>query len=250
MLNARSGLIKWFCALSFANKLHTMISDQVIIDNVSHTGFSLVPKLLTPALCSQLRALFDDPSLFRSVIDMQRYRFGQGMYKYFQYPLPAPLQELRTALYGPLAMVANTWMEQLDTEQRYPSTLETFLELCHQKGQQRPTPLILRYEAGGYNTLHQDLYGDVYFPFQVVILLSEEGRDFSGGEFVMTEQIPRAQSRAHVLRPGLGDGVIFTTNFRPVRGTRGYYRATMKHGVSALTSGVRYATGIIFHDAK
>lgn len=180
---------------------------------------------------------------------MERYRFGKGEYRYFSYPLLPLIARIRTNFYGPLAELANQWNRDLEIPGTYPLEHEEFIQQCHKAGQLRPTPLILKYETGGYNTLHQDLYGEVYFPFQVVFLLTEPGRDYTGGELVFVEQLPRAQSRATVVTPKQGDAVIFTTNFRPVKGSRGWYRARMKHGVSTVTSGTRYASGIIFHDA-
>jgi uncharacterized protein len=180
---------------------------------------------------------------------MERYRFGKGEYKYFGYPLPELVQQIRKSLYPGLSKVANNWMELLKIQNRFPDNHDDLLKICHSHNQLRPTPLILRYEAGGFNTLHQDLYGEVYFPFQVVFVLSQPGTEFSGGEFVMTEQVPRAQSIARVVTLEQGDGLIFTTNFRPVKSSKGYYRAVMKHGISEVTSGVRHALGIIFHDA-
>ncbi len=220
-----------------------------IRESLDEKGFGIIPGVLSPEECNHLSGFYDDPHLFRSTIDMKRYRFGKGEYKYFNYPLPLPIQSLRETLYGPLASLANDWMQRLSIENQFPASHQQLLEECKANGQTRPTPLILKYEAGGFNTLHQDLYGAVYFPFQVVFVLSESGRDYEGGEFVLVEQLPRAQSRAHVIHPHQGDAVIFTTNFRPVKGNRGYYRAKMKHGVSPLTSGTRYALGIIFHDA-
>ena len=180
---------------------------------------------------------------------MQQYRFGKGVYKYFKYPLPPVLQQLRESFYSPLVSLANEWMNRLGITTTFPQRHEELIRQCITKGQSRPTPLILCYEAGGFNTLHQDLYGEIYFPFQIVFVLSQQGRDFEGGEFVMTEQVPRAQSKARVITPNRGDAVVFTTNFRPVKGSRGYYKATVKHGISEVTSGQRYAVGIIFHDA-
>jgi hypothetical protein len=180
---------------------------------------------------------------------MERYRFGKGEYKYYAYPLPPLISRIRTDFYAPLSKLANTWMNQLGVAVTYPEYHAPFIAQCHNAGQLRPTPLILKYEAGGYNTLHQDLYGEIYFPFQVVILLTEPGRDHEGGELVFVEQLPRAQSKATVVTPQQGDAVIFTTHFRPVQGARGWYRARMKHGVSTVTSGTRHACGIIFHDA-
>jgi len=180
---------------------------------------------------------------------MQRYRFGQGEYKYFNYPLPPTIQSLREILYSPLAAIANQWMEKLESAVQFPEKHDDFVRECKTKSQSRPTPLILRYESGGFNTLHQDMYGEIYFPFQVVFVLTQAGLDHEGGEFVLTEQIPRAQSKVEVLQPNQGDAVIFTTNFRPIKGAKGYYRAKMKHGVSEIKKGVRYSLGIIFHDA-
>jgi uncharacterized protein len=180
---------------------------------------------------------------------MERYRFGQGEYKYFRYPLPALVQEIRSGIYPCLAGIANTWMQVLQLDTRFPETHEALLAECRDKGQDQATVLILKYSAGGHNTLHQDLYGDTWFPMQLVLFLSEPGRDYSGGEFVLTEQVPRAQSKVIVLQPRQGDVLLFTTNFRPVRGSKGYYRANMKHGVSEVQEGERYTLGIIFHDA-
>jgi uncharacterized protein len=212
-------------------------------------GYSLLPNMLFKKECEQLIGLYDDPKLFRSVISMQRYRFGKGEYKYFNYPLPSIIQQLREELYKPLSKIANDWIQQLSIDKEFPVTHQELIAQCHEHQQSRPTPLILRYEAGGFNTLHQDLYGEIYFPFQVVFVLTQQGRDHEGGELVLTEQVPRAQSKAEVVTPNQGDAVIFTTNFRPVKGTRGYYRANMKHGISEVKSGARYAMGIIFHDA-
>ena len=219
-------------------------------EDLDANGFAVIPLLLTPLECARLTVLYADEKLFRATINMQRYRFGKGEYKYFNYPLPATLVDLRQNLYAGLVPVANEWMERLSIDRRYPDELKKFLSECHSASQVRPTPLILRYEAGGFNTLHQDLYGDVFFPFQVVCMLSRPGTDFQGGELVFVEQLPRAQSRAIVLTPSQGDAIVFTTNFRPVNGTRGYYRAKMKHGVSPIRQGIRHTLGIIFHDAK
>lgn len=215
--------------------------------NVS--GFAHLSNLLTEEECDELVGLYSTASLYRNVISMERYRFGKGEYKYYSYPLPPRIEQLRTDFYTPLSALANEWMLALGTPVTYPVGHPDFIRQCHAAGQSRPTPLILKYEAGGYNTLHQDLYGEIYFPFQVVILLTEPGRDHQGGELVFVEQLPRAQSKATVVAPRQGDAVIFTTHFRPVQGTRGWYRARMKHGVSTVTSGTRQACGIIFHDA-
>jgi hypothetical protein len=192
---------------------------------------------------------YNNDVLYRKTINMERYRFGLGEYKYFQYPLPAIIQQLRENVYPKLAPVANSWMRALNIEKHFPGSLTELLELCHAHKQDRPTPLILQYGKGGYNTLHQDLYGDVYFPMQLVLFLNEPDKDYEGGEFVLIEQRPRAQSKAIVLKPRKGDMLMFTTNFRPVKGTKGYYRVNMKHGVSELTAGERHTLGIIFHDA-
>jgi hypothetical protein len=187
---------------------------------------------------------------FRSRVVMARHGFGRGEYKYFAHPLPAVVAELRHALYPPLSRIANRWNEAMGIDVRYPDDHARFLERCHQAGQTKPTPLLLRYVEGDYNCLHQDLYGEHVFPLQVAFLLSVPGRDFTGGEFVLTEQRPRMQSRAEVVPLGQRDGVIFPVRHRPIHGTRGYYRVTLRHGVSRLRSGERYTLGIIFHDAK
>lgn len=212
-------------------------------------GYCIIRNVLSREECQHMASLYGDKELYRNVVNMERYRFGKGEYKYFNYPLPLTIHSLREILYQQLVPVANQWMKSLSLDNVFPGTLEELIKLCHDKNQRRPTPLILRYEAGGYNTLHQDLYGEVYFPMQTVLMLSEPGKDFEGGEFIMVEQLPRAQSKAEVVHLIQGDALIFTTNFRPVRGAKGYYRARMKHGVSKVTSGVRYTMGIIFHDA-
>ena len=212
-------------------------------------GFAVTPELLDAAECSALADLFDG-GRFRSTIDMARHRFGDGRYRYFDHPLPEQIQALRTSFYGRLAPVANEWSERLGGEaDAFPLEHAQLLARCHAAGQERPTPLILRYGAGDWNALHQDLYGDVYFPFQVVTVLSEPGVDFEGGEFVLIEQRPRAQSRAHVLSPPRGGFVIFPTRERPGQGKRGYHKVGLRHGVSTLASGSRTALGVIFHDA-
>ena len=218
-------------------------------ENLNAKGFAVIENVLSEGECKHLSGFYDDNYLYRSVINMQRYRFGRGEYKYFNYPLPPIIQSLREIFYSPLATVANEWMQKLETNIRFPAQHDDLLKQCHGKAQKRSTPLILRYETGGFNTLHQDLYGEIYFPFQIVFVLTQAGCDHFGGEFVLTEQTPRAQSKVEVLQPNQGDAVIFTTNFRPVHGSRGYYRAKMKHGVSEVKNGVRYALGIIFHDA-
>ncbi|HYI78606.1 MAG TPA: 2OG-Fe(II) oxygenase [Chryseolinea sp.] len=220
-----------------------------ITETLNQKGYALIENVLSQAECSHLAGLYDDQYLYRSTINMQRYRFGQGEYKYFNYPLPPTIQVLREILYAPLASIANEWMEKLNTTVQFPEMHYDFVKECQAKSQTRPTPLLLRYERGGFNTLHQDIYGEVYFPFQVVFVLTQAGKDHEGGEFVLTEQVPRAQSKVEVLQPNQGDAVIFTTNFRPVKGAKGYYKAKMKHGVSEVKKGIRYSLGIIFHDA-
>ena len=212
-------------------------------------GRAVLPGLLSPEACAEARKWWADESLFRSHVHMARHGFGRGEYRYFCYPLPDPIAALRTALYPPLAAIANRWAERLGTTRRFPDTHAAFLDECHAAGQVRPTPLLLRYEAGDWNALHQDVYGEHVFPLQVAIPLSEPGRDFEGGEFVLTEQRPRMQSRAEVVPLGQGDAVVFPVRERPVRGSRGDYRVQMRHGVSRVRSGLRFTLGIIFHDA-
>jgi uncharacterized protein len=213
-------------------------------------GWAMVDSLLTPQECRAIAGLYDDPGRFRSHVVMARHGFGRGEYKYFAYPLPEIVAELRAALYPRLAPIANRWNVSMGIAVRFPEAHAAFLERCHRAGQTRPTPLLLQYAEGDYNALHQDLYGEHVFPLQVTLLLSEPGQDFTGGEFVLTEQRPRMQSRAEVVPLRRGDGVIFAVNHRPVRGTRGTYRVTLRHGVSRLRSGHRHTVGVIFHDAK
>jgi hypothetical protein len=213
-------------------------------------GSAVARSVLSPEECERLAAMYPTEAPFRSRIEMGRHGFGRGEYKYFAYPLPHLVQELRSALYPPLADIATRWNEAMGIEMRYPRDHAAFLDRCHRAGQTRPTPLLLQYAEGDYNCLHQDLYGEHVFPLQVAFLLSAPGRDFTGGEFVLTEQRPRMQSRAEVVDLGQGDGVIFPVHHRPVRGTRGVYRVTMRHGVSRLRSGRRHTMGIIFHDGE
>ncbi|MBS0295292.1 MAG: 2OG-Fe(II) oxygenase [Proteobacteria bacterium] len=212
-------------------------------------GWAPTGLLLTPEECAELVALYDRPDGFRSTVVMARHGFGQGEYRYFSDPLPALVQRLRETLYPPLAEVANRHAAALGLESRWPETHAELRQICAAAGQTRPTPLLLRYGPGDYNRLHQDLYGEVVFPFQVAILRNQPGRDFEGGEFVLVENRPRMQAQAQVVPLGLGEGVAFAVRERPVRGSRGYYRAQMRHGVSALRSGRRHTLGIIFHDA-
>lgn len=212
-------------------------------------GTAVVGNLLTVDACQALIESYAHAELFRSRVVMQRHGFGQGEYQYFAYPLTSIVAELRAALYPPLAGLANEWHTALGIERRFPGRHDNYIAHCHANGQTRPTPLLLRYAAGDYNCLHQDIYGEQVFPLQVAILLSEPGEDFTGGEFVLTEQRPRHQSRTEVVPLRRGDAVIFAVRERPVRGARGYYRVNMRHGVSRLRSGSRYTCGIIFHDA-
>jgi len=213
-------------------------------------GSTTLEKLLAPEECGKIAALYPDEAHFRSRVVMARHGFGKGEYRYFKYPLPDLIDGLRGALYPRLVPIANEWNERMGEALRYPARHAAFLKLCHDAGQTRPTPLLLQYLPGDYNCLHQDLYGEFAFPIQVAIVLSEPGRDFSGGEFVLTEQRPRMQSRVEVVALGQGDAVAFAVHNRPVRGSGGNYRVKLRHGVSRLRSGKRHALGIIFHDAK
>jgi hypothetical protein len=213
-------------------------------------GYAKTPPVLTPEECQELIALYADDARFRSRVDMARHRFGVGDYKYFAAPLPPLVQALRAGAYPPLAAIANQWETALDTGTLHPPTLDALLRLCHRTGQTKPTPLLLHYEAGGYNCLHQDLYGDVVFPLQLTCFLSRRGEDYDGGEFLLVEQRPRAQSRGEAIATEQGELVVFTTRHRPVQTARGYYRAAVRHGVSRIRRGTRYTLGVIFHDAK
>jgi uncharacterized protein len=220
--------------------------------SLDEQGFARLPPLLTAKECESLTKLYADDSRFRSRIEMERFRFGAGEYKYFAAPLPPLVQSLREQLYERLAPVANRWAARLNprAKREYPDTLDAYLRKCHAAGQTRPTPLLLSYRQGGYNCLHQDIYGDMAFPLQVVFMLSRRDADYTGGEFLLVEQRPRAQSRGHALTIDQGAGGIFATRERPVEGTRGSYRVAMRHGVSTVTSGARMTLGVIFHDAK
>lgn len=223
---------------------------QEIQCKLNQKGYVLLPDVLSKAQCNRLIAQWENDDDFRKTVIMERFRFGSGVYKYWHYPLPHLIGELRKILYDKLVSVANLWMKQLRLEIAYPDTFNEMLERCHSAGQLYPTPLILKYEQGGHNTLHQDLYGDVFFPFQVTCFLNEPMEDYIGGEFVITEQVPRVQSKVSVLTPRRGDLLILTTRFRPVKGKKGYYRAAIRHGVSEVLSGNRHTAGIIFHDAN
>ena len=213
-------------------------------------GWAGTPAVLTPAECDALMASYSDESLFRSRVDMERHRFGAGDYKYFARPLPPLVEQLRVHAYPRLAGVANRWMKALGARERFPPTLAAFLARCARAGQTRPTPLLLHYEAGGYNCLHQDVYGRLGFPLQLVAFLSRPGRDYTGGEFLLVEQRPRAQSVGEAIVKEQGELVVFTNRFRPARGGRGFYRVGVRHGVSRVRTGRRYTLGIIFHDAE
>ena len=213
-------------------------------------GHALPGRLLSARECEALRRLFDDDARFRSTIDMEPRRFGRGRYRYFAYPLPPVVQALRESLYPPLAAIANRWQERLGQGERFEPALEGFLARCHAAGQTRPTPLLLHYVAGDYNRLHQDVYGPLAFPLQVAIVLSREGAEYTGGEFLLAEQRPRMQTRGAAIRLGLGEAIVFPNALRPVAGPRGWARAGMRHGVSELLSGERTTLGLIFHDAR
>ena len=221
-----------------------------VATDVTENGAAVLRNLLPPASCETVAELYDQPEGFRSHVHMARHNFGKGEYRYFAYPLPAQVARLRESLYVRLAPIANRWNERLGLEARYPATHAQFLERCHAAGQRLPTPLLLRYKAGDYNCLHQDLYGEIWFPLQITAFLSKPSVDFDGGEFMLVEQRPRAQSIGEALQPVQGALVIFTTRYRPIKGTRGYYRANVRHGVSRIRRGKRSTLGIIFHDAK
>ncbi len=213
-------------------------------------GYATASRVLSASECESLIHLYGDESRFRKRVEMERLRFGVGEYKYFGAPMPQIVQEMRAAFYPLLAPIANRWMKAMRAERLFPPTLTAMEELCRAHGQSKPTPLMLRYETGGYNCLHQDLYGEIAFPFQIACVLSRLGDDYEGGEFLIVEQRPRAQSRGEAITLRQGDAIIFTNSHRPVRGSRGYYRVNVRHGVSRLHSGSRFSLGVIFHDAK
>jgi hypothetical protein len=228
----------------------TALDWSAISSQLDSFGCATTGQLLTPDECAAISSRYGEDAIYRSRIIMGRHGFGRGEYKYFAYPLPDLIAELRTSLYPPLADVANRWNAQMSIDQRFPAEHAAWLKRCHTGGQRRPTPLLLQYGAGDYNCLHQDVYGDLVFPLQVAFLLSRPAEDFTGGEFVLTEQRPRMQSRAEVVPLRQGEGVIFPVHHRPVQGTRGVYRVNMRHGVSRLRDGQRHTLGVIFHDAK
>jgi len=223
---------------------------HALASDLDSYGSAVLKALLTPEECGAIAALYPDETYFRSHVHMARHGFGKGEYRYFRYPLPDLIDGLRTALYPHLANIADVWNERMGIEQRYPELHAEFLKQCRAQGQTRPTPLLLQYVPGDFNCLHQDIYGDLAFPLQVAILLSEPGNDFTGGEFVLTEQRPRMQSRVEVVPLRQGDAVAFAVHNRPVRGTKGSYRVNLRHGVSRIRSGLRHTLGIIFHDAR
>lgn len=222
---------------------------QRVTEEVNEKGYALVLQFLPNQYCEELIGEYDNSDLYRKTITMERHGFGLGEYKYFKYPLPDLIQTVRRAIYPKLTPVANTWMRVLNIKRQLPDQFDEFQRLCHDNNQTKPTVLILKYGKGGHNTLHQDLYGNIFFPFQLVLFLNEPDNDYTGGEFVLTQHTPRAQSKAIVLRPSKGDMLILTTNFRPVKGSKGYYRVQMKHGISEVHDGDRHTLGIIFHDA-
>ncbi len=221
----------------------------VFYEQMHEQGYAFVKSVLSQDESEMFKSHFEQDELFRKTVVMERHQYGKGSYRYYRHPMPNLLQEMREGIYALLAPIANQWSKALNLGTSYPDLLESFLEQCKNAGQKLATPLILKYPTGGYNTLHQDLYGEVYFPMQAIICLSEAGKDFTGGSLVLTEQRPRAQSKAIVINPGLGDMVVIPTQFRPKRGTRGYYRLNMRHGVSEVLSGQRQTMGIILHDA-
>jgi hypothetical protein len=223
---------------------------SAVEDSLGRDGFAVLPSLLTPAQCEEIVGYFFQDTRFRSRIVMERYAFGRGEYKYFSYPLPDVVGRLRQSLYPHLAPIANRWHAAMRIDERFPATHEEFRKICHEAGQQRPTPLLLRYQTDDYCCLHQDLYGKHVFPFQVIFLLNEPGRDFEGGELLLTESNPKKPGRADVVSLRQGDAVMLAVNYRPVRSKRGFYRTTLRHGVSRLHWGRRHTLGIIFHDAK
>jgi hypothetical protein len=232
-----------------ASKLLRVVFVTEVMHELDARGSAVIPKLLEPDECVALAALYPRDDVFRNRVVMARHGFGRGEYKYFSYPLPPIIAKLRPILYAQLAPLANEWNTRMGIDVRYPEHHAEFLQRCHHAGQDKPTPLLLQYGEGDYNCLHQDLYGEHVFPIQVAILLSEPGRDFTGGEFVITEQRPRMQSRPEVVPLRQGDAVAFAVHHRPVQGTRGTYRVNLRHGVSRVRSGHRHTTGIIFHDA-
>ncbi len=229
---------------------HFQTTDPTLLyQDINEKGYGLISSVLSPDDCTQLKSTYSRPELFRKTVEMERHGYGKGQYRYYQHPLPDSIQQLRSDIYELLAPLANQWAKVMKLPFSYPEHHPEFLELCHAKGQTRATPLILQYQTGGFNTLHQDLYGEVYFPMQAIFCLSKPVEDFTGGSLVLTEQKPRAQSRAIVIDPKLGDMVVIPTQYRPAKSAKGYYRLNMRHGVSEVLTGERYTLGIILHDA-
>jgi hypothetical protein len=249
-MNARDGSVAASAGANDVAKRVESTDWEPVSNELDAQGSAKIERLITPAECDALAELYSSDDAFRSRVVMGRHGFGRGEYKYFRYPLPGIVAGLRTAIYPRLAPIANRWNTAMDIDVRFPEKHAEFIKRCHAAAQRRPTPLLLRYGADDYNCLHQDLYGEHAFPLQVAILLSEPARDFTGGEFVITEQRPRMQSRPEVVPLRQGDAVVFAVHHRPVQGTRGVYRVNLRHGVSRLRSGHRYAMGIIFHDAS
>ena len=235
--------------LSIKNRL-AQLDWQAIEHSLWEQGYATTPGILTPGECHALIGLYTEPNRFRKRIDMAQHRFGVGDYQYFSEPLPRLVKQIRMHAFPPLARVANRWVDALRQSEVFPTTLSQFLSVCKENAQVKPTPLLLHYEQGGYNCLHQDLYGTIAFPLQLAFFLSRPGTDYTGGEFLLIEQRPRAQSRGIAVTLHQGESIIFTTRYRPALGTRGYYRMTVRHGVSTITSGERYTLGIIFHNAR
>jgi len=220
-----------------------------VTENMHTKGYACISNILSKEECDTLVAQYSATDIYRKNIILENHGYGRGEYKYYSYPLPGDVQILRESVYPYIAPIANSWMRVLGIDRQYPESLTELTNLCHQHNQLRPTPLILKYSTGGYNALHQDLYGEIFFPMQLVVFLNQPGEDYDGGEFVLVEQRPRMQSKAIVLNPQKGDVLLFTTNFRPVMGIKGYFRVNMKHGVSEVTAGSRHTLGVIFHDA-
>lgn len=234
------------------NELSQKIADldwNIIRDSMHQKGYAVIEELLSESECKDIINLYQQEELYRKTVLMARYRFGLGEYKYFNYPLPSLIENLREGFYPYLAPIANDWFSALKLNKMFPMEHSELINECKANGQHEATVLILRYSEGGFNTLHQDLYGEVFFPIQMVLFLNKPEEDYTGGEFVITQQVPRAQSKAIVLKPKQGDALIFTTNFKPEKGSKGYYRVNMKHGVSEVKTGIRHTLGIIFHDA-
>jgi hypothetical protein len=222
---------------------------QNITESMNQNGYAILPNLLTDKECEHLKADYNNEIAYRKTVVMERHGYGSGEYKYFNYPLPPVIQTIRSHIYTHLSPIANSWFKSLKIDKEFPLEHEALLQQCHEMGQQKATALILKYGNGGFNALHQDIYGEVYFPMQIVLCLSKPDQDFTGGEFILTQQAPRSQSKALVIKPQQGDALVFTTKFKPEKSSKGFRKVNVKHGVSEVTSGERYTLGIIFHDA-